>query len=460
MSQRMTFPLAVTPATLAALEGWEERRRPLQRRLDIVATDTRRDTLEGALFVALRGNNHDGHAYIHDAVRGGAAAVVVERMPANLPQRVGVYVVADSRRALADLAQLKRRQFAQPVVAITGSAGKTSTKAFVGTLLGPGTYVNPGNWNNDVGVPLSMLAAPLEASAWVLELGMNHSGEIAYLTDIVRPDLGVLLPAGHAHVGNLGSFAAVLEAKAELATALGAPAELVVADRRYVRLVGRERAILVGPSATAAVRVVGARTRFPSGTDITLQERGRRRVVQTPLIGPHWALAVATAWAVGRRLGVRSALLARRARQLATPSGRMQLLPYRGGWILDDSYNASPESYLALLTAIRPWSRRLRLRLLLGEMRELGAQNAFWHQAVAQKLVPLQAETITVVGTSLLRAVRGVAVDASGAKRADVALARSLADWRPGTLLVAKGAHATGIYDALQAFKEARCFTC
>lgn len=446
-----------TADDLAALPGWRLRRGG-SGVFARVSIDSRESSLEGALYVAIRGERHDGHVFVQEAIAKGAAGVVVAE-DAHLAALgpVTVCSVPDTLRALGQLANLRRRAFRGPVVALTGSAGKSSTKTFLGAALGRRAFVNPGNLNNRVGVPLSIFQAPLDAAAWVLELGMNEPGEIAALRDIVEADLGILLPAGTAHVGRLGSPEAVLAAKAELAEGASAPSRWIVADRRYLSRLEGGDVETVGMTAADPIRILSVRERFPEGMVCRVATHGGRvDDLQTGLHGRHWAVPVATAWAAARVLGVEPAVARRRLAGCPAPAGRMALSAHLGGWILDDSYNASPESMDAFVDWLESLQGRLRTRVVLGDMRELGALGAEIHERVARRVRALGADRIDVVGDAFAAAFAAEGGGAVVHKTPESALAAAFADWRPGTLLAVKGANASGLYVAMGARKGRR----
>lgn len=458
MTRRGNVTWQWTSDDLAALPGWRLRR----GRGGVfarVSTDSREPSLEGALYVAIRGERHDGHAFVQEAIARGAAGVVVAKDAHLAPLGpVTVCSVPDTLQALGQLANLRRRAFRGRVVALTGSAGKSSTKTFLGAALGHRAYVNPGNLNNRVGVPLSIFRAPLDAAAWVLELGMNQPGEIAALRDIVEADLGILLPAGTAHIGHLGSPEAVLAAKAELTEGASAPSRWIVADHCYLPWLEGREVETVGTTAADSIRILSVRERFPEGVVCRVATHGGRiDELRTALHGRHWAIPVATAWAAARALGVEPAVARRRLAGCPALAGRMDLSAHLGGWVLDDSYNASPESMDAFVEWIESLRGRLRMRIVLGDMRELGARSAEIHEQVAGRVRNLGADRIDIVGSGFAAAF--AAVGGGGAivhKTADSALAAAFADWRPGTLLAVKGANASGLYAAMNARRELR----
>ena len=210
----------------------------------------------------------------------------------------------------------------------------------------------------------------------------------------------------------------------------------------------------VGYEASCDYRILNAREDFPAGLRLRLQERQGRLLLKAPLHGVHWALNVATAWAVCRELKLVSRRAASRVGRLQAPPGRMELRPWRGGWILDDSYNASPESYIAAVRMVQPLADQLSVRLVLGEMLELGSRSSECHREVAAEVSSLHPERVVALGTHISAALKATKIGFQTAETAEEAVTAGLADWRPGTLLLVKGAHGTGLYDALQEEKD------
>ncbi|RMH22345.1 MAG: UDP-N-acetylmuramoyl-tripeptide--D-alanyl-D-alanine ligase, partial [Gemmatimonadetes bacterium] len=278
-----------------------------------VGTDTR--TLPaGALFVALEGPRFDGHAFVAEAAAAGARGVVVHR-PVEAPAGVAVYRVADTLQALGALARYRREALRTPVVAVTGSSGKTSTKAFLEAALAAGRRVHatPGNLNNRVGLPLTLLAAPDEAEVVVLEMGTSEPGEIAALTEVARPDVGVVTTVAEAHVEGLGSLEGVLAEKLALLRGL-AP------DGRA--LVGAEPPLLAEAARAlrADVRVAGwgeAADADLTPVDVHRMDDGRwgftwrGEQVALGVPGRHAVTNALLALAVAETLGVPAAAAAR-----------------------------------------------------------------------------------------------------------------------------------------------------
>ncbi|RMF14129.1 MAG: hypothetical protein D6761_09975, partial [Candidatus Dadabacteria bacterium] len=383
-----------------------------------------------------------------DAVARGATGVVVERdLASALPETVAVYRVDNTLDALMQLAEMKRRAYRGTVVTLTGSAGKTTAKHFVSQLAGRGVSVTKGNFNNQIGVPLSIFEASLRSRAWVLELGMNAAGEIGALTSLVRPDLGVLLPAGRAHLGHFENQQDVVAAKAEMLRVAEAPRRVLTVGTQYDAWV---------PSGIEQVRIgsggqYDARARrivFPTGTQFSLVDQHQHLTRVVGVHGAHFSANLAAAWAIVRECGFRRAAALERLSDLESPSGRMTLRALRGGWLLDDSYNASPESFLAFAR----WLSQVPLppRLVLADMRELGSASAALHDEVAAALLAMPLDRVIAVEGELAESLRCRGCPVSVARDADEAVEQVLAEWQPGVLAAVKGANGSGLYAALR----------
>ncbi len=432
---------------MARLDGWQLTESGDGARFDSVSIDSRNIAGLRPIFVAIPGNRFDGHDYVDQAIQAGAAAVVVDRsFRRKLPTQIAVYKVSDTRVALGQLASMKRRKYAGQVIAITGSAGKTTTTGFISQLIGSGVSATIRNFNNEIGVPLSIFAASMTDRAWILELGMNHAGEIERLTNIAEPTTGVLLPAGMAHAGAFKTAADIRRAKAELAFASGAPGR-IVAHHSYRDVLFGQDAIFVD-GRDAAYGVASARVNFPAGTSLRLSTPDGRFFANPTVQGRHFALPILFAWAACRESGLVARRSAGRLDKLTTPPGRMQLRAWRGGWVLNDAYNASPGSWAALVDYLDALPAGLKIRLVAGEMLELGRHSRAQHDLIADRLASLKNVRLTAVGRAMASALTrrtGKTVDPVAA---DTAVATGLAGWRRGTLLVIKGANGTGLFDA------------
>jgi len=350
-----------------------------------VSTDTR-SLPSGALFVALEGERFDGNDYVAAAAaRGAAGALVSRRQDVALPQ----IAVADTRRAFGAMAHAWRRNFAIPVVAITGSAGKTTVKELVAAILGTTRKlcVTEGNLNNDVGVPLMLMRLAADDEALVVELGANHAGEIAGLGQLVEPTVAVITNAGAAHLEGFGSLAGVAAAKGELIDCLPADGTAVLnADDAFFpewrQRAGARRVLSFGLRADAQVRLLGEPRMTGGGSSFVIAMPGDRRIeVELPLAGrANIGNALAAAAAAGA-LGASDEAIRQGLNSARPVRGRLNRLRGRhGACLIDDSYNANPSAARAALDLLADCSGH-RI-FVLGDMLELGAGAEALHREV------------------------------------------------------------------------------
>ncbi len=335
-----------------------------------VAINTRADC-SGRLFVALKGENFDAHEFLDQAELAGAAAVMVEReVETNLP----CITVASTHQALKDLAAWWRAQFAIPVLGITGSVGKTTVKEMLRAItaeLGQGV-VTEGNLNNEIGVPLTLMHLTPDDRYAVVEMGMNHAGEIGRLTAITRPTVAVVNNAGAAHLEGLGSVAAVAQAKGEIFEGLGVDGVAVInADDEYASLwsdlVVDKKTITFGLDAAADVNA----TYEQAGHELQLNinVKGERDSVRIRGLGEHTvrnALA-AIAAAVAARMELSTVL--RGLENYHPAKGRLNAIRVGRGVVFDDTYNANPASMQAAIRVLADYDNNM---LIVGDMAELG----------------------------------------------------------------------------------------
>ena len=363
-------------------------------------TDSRR-VERGDLFVALRGEHEDGHAFVQTATAGGAAGVLVQQMPEPLADGVAAYVVPDTLAALQRLAAARRERIPVQVIGVTGSVGKTTTKEITAAVLGTRYRVlkNEANYNSEVGLPLTLLDLRREHERAVLEMGMYALEEIRLLCRIARPRVGIVTNVGASHLERLGSLEAITEAKAELVESLPPDGVAILNgdDPRVAAMAERTsaRVLLFGASPGCDVRGLDLDTRGLEGIAFTLQCGGRGTRVQTHLPGRHILHNALAAAAAGLAEGM---ALDEVASALAVAQVPLRLSVHRtrcGATILDDTYNASPSSMMAALDLLAELpGRRIAV---LGDMRELGALEAQGHRSVGQRAAEV-AQLIYVVG--------------------------------------------------------------
>jgi UDP-N-acetylmuramoyl-tripeptide--D-alanyl-D-alanine ligase len=355
----------------------------------------------GDLFFALRGEHHDGHDFVEDALARGAAGLVVER-PLEAPPEVAVFQVSDSLSALQRLAAHWRARHDVDVVGVTGSVGKTTCKELIAAVLGARWRVlkSPANLNTEIGLPLTLLGLTPEHERAVLEMAMYGPGEIDLLCRIAQPRIGVVTNVGPVHLERLGSMAAIAAAKGELVEALPSDGVAVLNgdDATVAAMASRTKArvLLYGQSSQCHIRGSDLASHGLDGISFRLTYEGSRpRRLEAHLPGRHHLYPALAAAAVALAEGMTLAEAAS-ALEDARPELRLRVLTTpNGATILDDSYNASPQSVSAALDLLTELpGRRIAL---LGEMRELGAAEEEGHRQVGQHAA-VCADLILVVG--------------------------------------------------------------
>jgi UDP-N-acetylmuramoyl-tripeptide--D-alanyl-D-alanine ligase len=357
-----------------------------------VTTDSRAVQL-GALFVALRGDRWDGHDFIAEAVARGAEAVVAERD--RLPGGVIGVEVADTLAALAALAAHHRSELSIPVVAITGSSGKTSTKDLVVAGLGPGAHGAPRSFNNEVGVPLTVLGTPANATALVVEVGSRGVGHIAALADAIRPDVAVITGVGNAHLELFGDLATIARAKWELVEALedGGVAVLPVDDHRLADRTAPGPVITFGPGGDVSIGDVALDA--AGRPSFRLEAAGETIAMEMATSGMHQARNAAAAMAACLAVGLSAAEIAPRIASATLSPWRMEV--HEGPvTIVNDAYNANPDSMDAALRTVAAMPGRHLA--VLGRMHELGEIERSAHLAAGATAAELGFEAVVVVG--------------------------------------------------------------
>jgi len=349
------------------------------------SVDTRTQNA-GDLYFALRGPNHDGHEYLATAIARGAAGVVVEagrEVPAEAHGRT--LAVSDTSQALVRLGSWARGNWGGTVVGVTGSAGKTTTKDAIAHLLRGELAVGKtaGNFNNRVGVPLSILRLPEECRVAVLEMGMNHAGEIRELAAIARPEIGVVTNVGFAHVEFLGSIDGVAAAKRELIEALPEEGTAVLnADDprvREFRGVRSGRTLTFGFADDADVRAEA----FDDSAAGVTRFRALGVVFETPLAGRHGTMNLLAAIAVARVFDIAPERLRDAVRMFTPGAMRGERTWSRGVEIWNDCYNSNPEAAQSMIDALRAAPARRRFAVL-GEMLELGRASEELHRRLGR----------------------------------------------------------------------------
>ena len=369
-----------------------------------------RTLARGELFFAVRGESLDGHDFVLDALQKGAAGAVVRQdQRPRFPDAAALLTVGDPLAALQTLGREVRTLWGKPLVAVTGSTGKTTTKEIIARLLATRYRVlkSEGNLNNHFGLPLQLLRLEEEHGIAVVELGMSHAGEITALTKLARPSLGAVTNVAPVHLGFFASLAEIAAAKRELIDHLGPDAVAVLnADDEYVGQFGRNfpgRIISFGLGEAAEVRAEDMEERGLLGSKFTLAAGGERRSVTLPLLGRHNIYNALAAVAVALQYGIAPAVLAAELGKLDAIDKRGQILTIGGATVVNDCYNSNPRALDCMVDALCGMSAASGKRRIVvaGEMLELGATGEDLHRRCGRRM----AEQ----GIDMLVGVRGLA---------------------------------------------------
>jgi UDP-N-acetylmuramoyl-tripeptide--D-alanyl-D-alanine ligase len=359
-----------------------------------ISTDSR--TIKpGALFVALQGERFDGHDYLTAVARAGATGAVVRCGTRAVPPLV-LYPVDDPLRGFGHLARARRRTLSGPVIAVTGTNGKTSTKEMLAAVLGTRykTYATRANLNNLIGVPLTILEAPPETEALIVEAGANLPGEMARYREIIEPSIAVVTNAVAGHLEGFGSLAGVIEEK--LSLTVDVPLAVVGVDPPALAEGARRRAGEVRTAGLAGADLVPARVTLDDSARPVITVGGNTFVLAAR--GLHQADNAMRAWAVGEALKLDPAAVARALERFAIPGGRGELIQEGALTILNDSYNANPQSFRAVIATAAAMRGSRRLVFVAGTMRELGSSASALHREIAEALVNLHPDLLAAVG--------------------------------------------------------------
>lgn len=417
---------------------------PLSAPIVGVETDSRRVS-EGNLFVALRGEVHDAHEYLDDVARAGAGGVLVDR-EVELPPEVGVFRVTDTLEALGALGAAHRARFSDlPVIAITGSVGKTTTKELLEAALeglGRSPIATRGNLNNRIGVPMTLFTIDSTHDAAVVEMGMNEPGEIAALATMAAPTIGLVTSVAEVHTEGVGGIAGVAREKGALLRAIGSAGAIAFcADdaplREQADTSPAGQTISYGRDEHAALRLLSSELVGHGGTRAHYEmPEGEKLELTLRLLGEHAAVNAAGALAVAHVLAPGRVEDAARALETVAPAlHRMAPVELPSGLlVIDDTYNSSPRSTVAALEtcAALATARGGRLVVALGDMLELGARERAMHEDVGREAIRLGASAVIACGERMSHAGRAAlqaTMDAGpGSIRAKVVILRKVED--------------------------------
>ena len=422
-----------------------------------VSSDTRHITPQ-SVFVALRGERFDGHNFLAQAKNAGAIVAVVEDTT-NAPDDLVCVQVENTLRALGDLARYHRNRFDIPVIGITGSYGKTTTRAFLQVALSPlgNVLASRENFNNEIGVPQTLFGLDESHKAAIVEMGMRGSGQIEYLAKVARPTIGVITNIGPQHIELLGSLENIARAKAELIEQLpqdgiailpseGDYSELLLQTAQNVGC----KIVTFGTSDNADVRISSTRSVNESvEIEFQLKIQNSKFKIVLPLPGIHNATNAAAALAVAQVLGIDLNEAVRALESVDVPGARMRVRRANDITILDDCYNAGPNSMRAALETLRDWTGAKRRVAVLGTMMELGSFSEDEHRKLIETANNC-CDFVIGVGAEMCVALQNAQVENICCADADEAALRVLDVVQNGDVVLVKGSRSIGLETVVQ----------
>ncbi len=426
-----------------------------------ICTDSR-SLKAGDLFIALRGENFDGHTFVPEAAKLGGIGAIVEKVPPGLSASFGIIEVLDTLRALQSLSANYRASLPLKVVGVTGSNGKTSTKDFVTSVLGQRFRVakTEGNLNNHIGVPLTLLRLDSTHEFSVVEMGMNHPGEIAPLAAMAKPDAAIITNIGSAHIEFMHTREAIALEKGMLAEAVHAGGTVVLnADDEFTPSIAKRcsaRVVTAGISS-GDVRATDLKP-LSSGIQFRLHATGQSVQSELPVPGEHMVRNALLACAAGLSFGLTLDECAAGLRAPQLSKGRLQQKQIGGITILDDSYNANPDSVVAGLATLANMPGNGRRIAVLGRMGELGTESERGHRRVGEAagqhsiscVIAVGEEAKWIAGAARTSGVREV-IHVADVDEAVVAL-RGAA--REGDIVLVKGSRSAKMERIVQAMEK------
>lgn len=415
-----------------------------ETQVSVVTTDSRKIT-PGALFIPLVGERFDGHDYIESALQSGAAGCFTSKLPFDTVEGKFYILVEDTLAALKALASWYRGEFSLPVVQITGSAGKTTTKEMVASVLSQKycTLKTEANFNNAIGTPQTLLRLDDCHEAAVIETGMNHFEEIRYLGEMVRPDVAIITNVGDAHVENLGGTRlGVLQAKSEIFDHLKSDGLAILnGDDALLReLRPNFRTVLCGKGENCAVRASDIVERGIEGMDCTITTEKATYMVHIPSPGAFMIYPATMAVAVGEYLGLTEEEIVRGIAAYTSVGSRMRVVRKGDRLIIDDCYNANPQAMAQALETLAKTDVPRRMAIL-GDMGELGELTAQAHREIGALTASLGIDTVVAIGEKSRAIVEGNPAALWFATKEE-ALETILTHFTSGTAVLVKASHA------------------
>ncbi|PYL53115.1 MAG: UDP-N-acetylmuramoyl-tripeptide--D-alanyl-D-alanine ligase [Verrucomicrobia bacterium] len=433
-----------------------------QSSVERISTDSR-TIKKGELFVALRGENFDGHKFVEAAAKAGAAGAIVDlNWKGTVPAKFAIIRAQDTLIAYQNIAANYRKSLPLKVLAITGSNGKTSTKDFAASVLGRKFRVTKtqGNFNNHVGLPRTILEATSNDNIAVWEIGMNHPGEVAPLAKIAAPDAAIITNVGVAHIEFMGTREAIAKEKGALAEAVGANGTVILnADDSFSKdIAGRTSArVLFAGTKEGTIHAIDIQ-QSADGSEFTILEGAHQCRAQLPVPGLHMVQNALLAIAAGRAFGLSLEEAAAGLASAPLTKARLQIKEINGVQFLDDSYNANPDSMKAALQTLVELDSDGKRIAVLGEMRELGQETQRGHEEVGEAAAAFgidQLIGIGEMGAIISRAAEKAGLEKSQAVGSTSEAAELLLEIAaPGDLILIKGSRLARTEDVIEAFAK------
>lgn len=423
-----------------------------------VSTDTR-SLKPGELFVALKGENFNGHRYLRVAKEAGAVAALVSEVPADAPENFPLIVVEDTLVSLQKMARYRREKTKARIIGITGSVGKTSAKEMLKIALSAygETYATSGNYNNHIGLPITLCNLPESAEFAILEMGMNHAGEISFLSHIAQPQVALITSVEAVHLEFFDSVEGIARAKAEIFDGMKGGAVVLPADNPYFEILSqsaqaKECEILsFGESLESDFHLISPEVEY----DVS----GELRRFRLSTRGAHWPLAALGVLACVRALGLPLSKAEAALAQYHERAGRGEVLtlPWQGGQItlMDDAYNASPVSMKAALKTLSQLGEGRKLAIL-GQMLELGETSPQLHESLKEPIENFGIDAVVTIGEKMqpLAAVLSPPLHLAHFDEVETAMAAIETLVKPNDIVLCKGSHGSGVYRLVEKMKK------
>ncbi|MGA7548570.1 MAG: UDP-N-acetylmuramoyl-tripeptide--D-alanyl-D-alanine ligase [Candidatus Sulfotelmatobacter sp.] len=419
----------------------------------------------GQLFFAVKGERLDGHDFVEQALQKGAAGAVVRKdRLGRYPQQARLLAVEDTLVALQTLATAARKLWGKPLIAVTGSAGKTTTKEAIAHVLGARFRVlkSEGNFNNHFGLPLMLLKLEPEHDLAVIEMGMSHAGEIRALAKIARPEIGVVTNVAAVHLEFFDSLAGIARAKYELVESLPGSGTVVLnADDEYVSQFGRGfkgKVVMYGTRTAADVRAEKIQSQGAQGTEFDVVVGSVREHATLPLVGEHNVLNALAAVAVGLERGLKPSEAIAELYTLAPADKRGQVLQLGNITVINDCYNSNPKALEAMVDALAAMRAKRRI-VVAGEMLELGPAGEEMHRQAGQHVADKKIDVLLGVRGLARSMVEGARQ--AGTRSEFVASPEEAGEWlageaRDGDVVLLKASRGVKLEKALEAWKARR----